>query len=29
MNENYKSEMLTLERDKLKDTLFCDIPKLS
>ena len=29
MNENYKSEMLTLERDKLKDTLLCDIPKLA
>lgn len=29
MNENYKSEMLTLERDKLKDTYFCDIPKLA
>lgn len=29
MNENYKSEMLTLERDKLKNTLFCDIPKLA
>lgn len=29
MNENYKSEMLTLERDKLKDTHFCDIPKLA
>lgn len=29
MNENYKSEMLTLERDKLKNTLFSDIPKLA